>query len=284
VPKNIDQPVEKHHVNNAATSDGGSVPLEAEERLVSDGFVLLPELCSSDFLKLVLNVCKQRARTVREALGTKEIGIGSAAGYMEIVQRSPGRWDVPITPQQFGIDDKEMPWWPLVAAVLGEDAEHSFSGVVSSEPGSPAQYWHTDSPHEAPEHLAAHALNVLVALHDVPMPMGPTEFARGSHVLTNHLSSPSLVIDELIYQHAGTSPALLVKGAQESVPECCATSITAGSCLVFDDRILHRGLANKSDTTRHVAYFSYRRKGYSVNTHFESQRSVFGVGPQQATD
>jgi ectoine hydroxylase-related dioxygenase (phytanoyl-CoA dioxygenase family) len=109
------------------------------------------------------------------------------------------------------------------------------------------------------------------------MAMGPTECARGSHFLTNHLSNPSLVIDELIYQHADTSPETLVEGTENPVPESYATAMAAGSCLVFDDRLLHRGLANQSDSTRHVAYFSYRRKGYSANTHFESQRSVFDV-------
>lgn len=107
------------------------------------------------------------------------------------------------------------------------------------------------------------------------MEMGPTECARGSHVLTNHLSNLSLTIDELIYQHEGTLPELLVTDTEIPVPESCATSMTAGSCLVFDDRLMHRGLANQSDHTRHVAYFSYRRNGYSANTHFESQRSVF---------
>jgi hypothetical protein len=252
-----------------------SIQSDSVERLASDGFVLIHRLCGSKLVELVSDVSRKRASALREALGTREIGIGSATGYVEIVQRSPGRWDVPIAPQQFGIDDRDMPWWSLIAAVLGEDAEHSFSGVVSSEPGSPAQYWHTDSPHETPEHRAAHAINVLVALHNVPMAMGPTACARGSHYLTNHLSNSCLVLDELIYQHSGTSPELLVKGTQRSVPESCASEMIAGSCLVFDDRILHRGLANQSNITRHVAYFSYRRRGYFANTHFESQRSVF---------
>ncbi len=264
-------------MSDMATSADGSNLCGAADQLVSDGFVLLHQLCNSELVELVLDVSRRRAHAVREALGSKEIGIGSVAGYVEIVQRSPGRWDVPIAPQQFGFDDREMPWWPLVTAVLGEDAEHSFSGVVSSDPDSPAQYWHADSPHVAPEHRAAHAITVLVALHDVPMVMGPTECARGSHLLTNHLSNPSLVLDELIYQHAGTSPKLLVKGTQCRVPESCASGMAGGSCLVFDDRILHRGLANRSDNTRHVAYFSYRRRGYSANTHFESQRSVYDV-------
>ncbi|NIR31959.1 MAG: phytanoyl-CoA dioxygenase family protein [Gammaproteobacteria bacterium] len=248
---------------------------DSVDQLASDGFVLLPQLCSGVFVQQILDVSRRRIREVKAVLGAREIGIGSAAGYDEIVQRSPGRWDVPISPQQFGTSVTELPWWPLVAAVLGEDAEHSFSGVVFSEPGSPAQYWHIDSPHLDSEHRPAHALNALVALHDIPMDMGPTEIARRSHTITNHLRNPSLVRDELIYQHAHASPELLVEGTQHRVPESWAGALTAGSCLVFDDRILHRGLANRSDGTRYVAYFSYRKKGYSENTHFESQRSVF---------
>ncbi len=262
-------------MSTAANSGAEHDVCELAGRLASDGFVLLPELLSAARAQSILDVSRRRSRAVRKALGSREIGIGSAAGYIEIVQRSPGRWDVPITPQQFGIDDREMPWWGLVSRVLGGDAEHSFSGVVSAEPGSPAQCWHTDSPHVAAEHLPPHAVNVFLALHDVPMVMGPTEFARGSHVLTNHLGNPSLEIRELVYQHTGTSPESLVAGTDHALPARCASPMAAGSCLVFDDRLLHRGLANQSGTMRHMAYFSYRRKGYAENTHFESQRSVF---------
>ena len=52
-------------------------------------------------------------------------------------------------------------------------------------------------------------------------------------------------------------------------------ALPAGSCIVFDDRVMHRGLGNRSDSIRHMAYFSYREKGYAENTHFEAQRSVF---------
>ena len=248
---------------------------ELQRQLADDGFVLLPALCDSTLIDSILGVSRRIAQEVRDALGDREIGIGSAAGYIEIVQRSPGRWDVPVTPKQFGIDDHQMPWWPLIAGALGEDAEHSFSGVVSSEPGSPAQQWHIDSPHESPAHRGPHAINVLVALQDIPMNMGPTECARGSHILTNHLSNTALVPDELVYQHAGTSPELLVKGSGAATPDCHAEALPSGSCLIFDDRLLHRGLANNSASTRHVAYFSYRKRDYAVNTHFESDRSVF---------
>lgn len=245
------------------------------DRLTADGYLFLHDFCSSGFLQQIMDVSHQRIDEVQAALGEREIGIGSAAGFDEIVQRSPGRWDLPITPEQLGTTSRELPWWPLVAEILGDDAEHFFSGVVFSEPGSPAQFWHIDSPHQDARHLPAHALNVLVALHDIPLEMGPTELSRGSHVLTNHLANPSLVADELIYQHAGTSPRTLVQGTENELPETSVRALTAGSCLVFDDRILHRGLANGSDQPRYVAYFSYRQKGYSENTHFEAHRSVF---------
>ncbi len=262
-------------MDSAAEANSKYSLSEAAELLASDGYVLLHQLCNSDLVRSIFRVSRQKSHTIREALGSREIGIGSAAGYAEIVQRSLGRWDVPIELEEFGVDEMALPWWPLVTAVLGGDAEHSFSGVVSSEPGCTAQCWHTDSPHIAKEHLTPHAVNILMALHDIPMTMGPTECARGSHTLTNHLNNTTLVLDELIYQHASTSPAILVNGLHQSVPAGCTSAMSEGSCLVFDDRLLHRGLANQSDSARHVAYFSYRRKGYVGDTHFESKRSIF---------
>ena len=251
------------------------VPHEQVNQLTSNGFLLLKHFDDSQLVASVLAVSERRAQAIRDALGGRDIGIGSAAGFEEIVQRSPGRWDVPISMAECGLNDCDLPWWSLIATVLGEDAEHSFSGVVSSEPSSPAQSWHTDSPHLAAEHLGPHAINVMMALHDVHMEMGPTECARGSHFLTNHLSNPALKIDELVYQHLSTTPALLVKDTDHHEPKRSAKSLAAGTCLIFDDRLLHRGLANRSKLTRHIAYFSYRQKGYVGNTHFEAQRSVF---------
>ena len=252
------------------------VPLtDARQQLEEDGHLLVEDLCDPAFVAHLLEVSLRRSDQVMSALGTQSIGIGSAAGFDEVVQRSPGRWDIPISPDEFGVDERALPWWPLIAAVLGEDAEHSFSGVVYSDPGSPAQYWHIDSPHVSEDHLPAHALNVMIALHDTPLSMGPTELAKGSHRLTNHLQNPALVSDELVYQHETTTPEQLVAHTEQVVPEGFSSALSAGSCLIFDDRILHRGLGNSSDSRRSMVYFSYRQKGYSENTHFEAQRSVY---------
>lgn len=241
----------------------------------ADGFVISSSGCDEALIDSIIATSKKRIEQVMAALGDREIGIGSAAGYDELVQRSPGRWDLPISPQEFGVDERNFPWWPLVTRVLGEDVEHSFSGVVYSDPGTPAQEWHIDSPHESAEHMPAHAMNVMVALQEVSMDMGPTEFARGSHRLTNHLRNPALVRDELIYQHVTTSPDLLVDATSENSPGTVATKFPAGAFVAFDDRVMHRGLANRSAEKRYMGYFSYRKKGYAENTHFEAERSIF---------
>jgi ectoine hydroxylase-related dioxygenase (phytanoyl-CoA dioxygenase family) len=58
------------------------------------------------------------------------------------------------------------------------------------------------------------------------------------------------------------------------------SALRAGDCLVFDDRALHRGLANRSGAERWLAYFSYARpRDVSAvdETHFEATRSLFDV-------
>ena len=256
----------------------GKPLVDAQQQLEEDGYLLAEGLCDPEFVAHLLEVSLGRSDRVISALGTQTIGIGSAAGFDEVVQRSPGRWDIPISPDEFGVDDRALPWWSLIAAVLGEDAEHSFSGVVYSDPGSPAQCWHIDSPHVSADHLPPHALNVMVALHDTPLAMGPTELARGSHRLTNHLRNAALVRDELVYQHEATVPEKLVTNTEKAVPEGISCALAAGSCLIFDDRMLHRGLGNTSDSRRSMVYFSYRQAGYRENTHFEAQRSVYDAG------
>ncbi len=246
---------------------------EFDEQMASKGFALLEKLCEQDVLAQLKEVCQVRSKILHAALGNKDIGIGSVNGYDEIVQRSKGRWDIPISAAEFGFDPKALPWWPLVARLLGDDAEHAFSGVVSSEPGSPAQEWHIDSPHASAEHLPAHMLNVFVAFEDVTMAMGPTEFAVGSHRHTNHLRNPALVVEKLLYQSSGISPEML--NTAEGKLACYSAPFDAGNCLIFDDRMMHRGLANGSDRTRHVVYFSYRVKGFCESTHFEAKRSLF---------
>lgn len=256
----------------------------------AEGFLLARSLVPAPLLHTINQVMRAHAARVMNALGARPIGIGSRNGYYELVQRSPGRFDVPLGQEDLapiwgaqGSLAPEVPWLPLVRAALGADAQPSFCGVVFSRPGSPAQQWHIDSPHEASEHRPAHAVNVLLALADIALEAGPTEMAPGTHRRTNHLQRPWLDRDSLLYQSdIEITPAALEDPAlagRLSAPVTCVQAMSAGDCLVFDDRILHRGLANSSQHERWVAYFSYLRPRPGLDaiadTHFEASRSLF---------
>jgi ectoine hydroxylase-related dioxygenase (phytanoyl-CoA dioxygenase family) len=170
----------------------------------------------------------------------------------------------------------------MVRAALGPEARPSFCGVVFSRPGSPAQQWHIDSPHEGAEARPAHAVNVLLALTDISLAAGPTEVALGTHRLTNHLQRPWLDRDSLLYQmETEYTPEALSRADTNggAMAKPFVQAMAAGDCLIFDDRILHRGLANRSAGERWVAYFSYLRPRPGLDaiadTHFEASRSLF---------
>ena len=193
------------------------------DRFAAEGVVWVRGLVTEPMLGAINGVMRARAAYVMAALGDRPIGIGSRNGYRELVQRSPGRFDVPVQAQDLaplwgaqGSMAADVPWLPLVRAVLGPEARPSFCGVVFSRPGSPAQQWHIDSPHEAAEPRPAHAVNVMVALADIPLAAGPTEVARGTHQHTNHLRYPWLDRDTLLYQSETerVTPAMLQQPGQ----------------------------------------------------------------------
>jgi hypothetical protein len=263
------------------------------ERFTREGAALVRSLVQPPLLGSINDLMRSRAAHAMNALEASQlpIGIGSRTGFHELVQRSPGRFDVPLTEADLesiwgeeGSSSAHVPWLPLVRAVLGPKAKPSFCGVVFSRPGSPAQQWHIDSPHEGTDTRPAHALNVLVAMSDISLEAGPTDIARCTHHLTNHLREASaLDLDDLLYQTQNEITPQMLPGfsdvALESNEDAQLQALEAGDCLIFDDRILHRGLANNSNQERWVAYFSYMRPrpldDGAQDTHFEATRSLF---------
>ena len=73
-------------MNHSGTQTGGMSLHDARQQLADDGFALLVGMCEPGLLKRLLEVSTERSRTVTQALGTQTIGIGSAAGFHEIVQ------------------------------------------------------------------------------------------------------------------------------------------------------------------------------------------------------
>ena len=121
------------------------------------------------------------------------------------------------------------------------------------------QPFHSDGPHLHKNYLPCHALNVFVPLSDLRLANGPTEFIPESHRFYN--------VDRKPVQF----------------------ELNAGQVLLFDYRVKHRGVENRSDRPRPMLYFTvfnysimkptflslhlqYAKPFYSDSANFSSKR------------
>ena len=180
------------------------------------------------------------------------------------------RFDMAIKPGELGyLHGTERDWLPLIEAALGPGyrlmhmvpPQHSASacscqptvvltiicsyccirrrgkGCFISLAGSSVQTWHSDGDHLSDQcHLPPHAINVFLPLVPLTKLTGPTEFVPGSHVF-NDFDVPATPI---------------------------ALECDAGDAVLFDYRIKHRGLANKSQMTRPVLYLSLNTANHTA--------------------
>lgn len=123
----------------------------------------------------------------------------------------------------------------IMAALLGPDFVIGSMSIVTSQPGADAQHLHADHPPLFPESalaasLPAHAYTALIPLVDIDDEVGGTEVFKGSHRGGGSAHG------------VGRSPAMRL-----------------GDCLLFDYRLAHRGLANRSARARPVLSIVYQR-------------------------
>ena len=108
---------------------------------------------------------------------------------------------------------------------------------------------------------------MFVPLVDLTLDNGVTEFCLGTHTDTG--ISPEIVWQKQSWRDQIGHTASPV-----------AMTAPAGSVVLFDYRVLHRGLANRSGAERWLGYFSYARpRDVSAvdETHFEATRSLFAT-------
>jgi hypothetical protein len=218
-------------------------------------------------------------RTVNTLQLQQELEIG----FTEFKLRAAGRYDMRVpafdTLPCFG---EAAPWLPLVKAILGDDAVRIHVGCMLSLPGSVNQVnltetlyaspvakprcngrcsvltrrvvfwavclqnWHMDGDHlsETVQH-PTHCLNVFVPLVDMSDVMGPTELLPKSHI---------------DWDGQG--------GLTCTVQPCCGS----GESLLFDYRLRHRGLANRSSKPRPMVYITYAKPFFQDTKNFSAER------------
>jgi len=159
-----------------------------------------------------------------------------ADGFDVLRERGKGRYDMEL-PQfdteeySFLTDLKKAAWMPIIHKILGEDAILVHKGCFLSLPGSETQVYHQDGVHLHKKiQKPCHAVNVFIPLVDYDMSNGPTQFCLGSHYL----------------------------GHENFVKEMAYTPLVeAGTPVIFDYRLGHRGLRNYSENIRPVVYLTY---------------------------
>jgi hypothetical protein len=159
-------------------------------------------------------------------------------GFDLFRERGFGRYDMELPafdePRfNFLTDIKKAPWMPIVREILGKNVMLIHKGMFLSMPGSAAQVYHQDGIHLTTQYQKpCHAINVFVPLIDMTMQHGPTEFCLGTHIL----------------------------GKEDHDRDFCVTPLVpAGTPVIFDYRLGHRGLGNSATTCRPIVYCTYAR-------------------------
>eukprot|EP01126_Amoeba_proteus_P024594 TRINITY_DN2473_c0_g1_i15.p1 TRINITY_DN2473_c0_g1~~TRINITY_DN2473_c0_g1_i15.p1 ORF type:complete len:189 (-),score=7.07 TRINITY_DN2473_c0_g1_i15:85-651(-) len=140
-------------------------------------------------------------------------------------------------------------WMSFIRNVIGYDDLNIQISVVYSRPGAEEQLWHSDGPHIGSVSnwtglgfSRPYALCVFVPLIDLDREVGFTQFWPGTHKYS-----------ELI----GFGPAC------PQLETNVDGLISCGDCLIYDYRLLHRGMPNCSlQTERPVLQLLYHTKEY----------------------
>ncbi|OWZ22271.1 hypothetical protein PHMEG_0003060 [Phytophthora megakarya] len=160
----------------------------------------------------------------------------------------------PVTPStEHSVDMKVLQamaatWEPILKELFTPDAYLlEYIGCVLSRPGDGDQNWHLDGVHTNPQvQEPVDRLNVFVPLVTITDETGGTEMKTKSHI------------------HDNGARGTAFEGYQDlsSVTAC----VEAGTPIVMDYRVWHRGLANNSEgTIRPLLYFKYAKVKPVVN-------------------
>jgi hypothetical protein len=199
--------------------------------LVEHGCLVLEQLCPAAMLDACL--AYQRGRDARDAAAAARVG---------------DRRTMQPAPLSGPFNDPFLYAHPLVmhvmAALLGPDFVIGSMSVVTSQPGADAQHLHADHPPLFPDQrgvasLPAYAFTVLVPLVDLDAEIGGTELHKGSHLGDGRM-------------HAGG----------------LTRAMRLGDVMVFDYRLAHRGLANRSTRVRPVLSIVYQRSWFRDAVNF----------------
>jgi hypothetical protein len=132
------------------------------------------------------------------------------------------------SPAMTGLKEKFYPHCKTYFGQRIENVAISTIQLVESAEGSEEQVWHADN--------SKKGLTFVVAMTEVTSSNGPTQFIKGSH-------------------EVGTGV-----GAQLKRLKCFSPTLSLGQMMVFDSRMVHRGLSNTTSKRRDILVVRYDDK------------------------
>ena len=230
----------------------------------ADGYCVAPGVVDQSQLE----ACRAAALEALDECKARDpgMGVGQKAGYREIVQRMPGRYEM-----RHGLDREPLlnlrrrveksSAFETARRILRDEIRILGCSVVIAEQDCAAQAWHVDGAHLSPtEHKPAHVLNIFVPLVDVTRG-GGTEIKPGSHFLTRNLAKQMLL-------------ARIKKTLRPPV----VPLVTPGDALLFDYRVLHRGTLNNTGGARPVFVLTVAKPWFRDLVNFP-KRALFPEAP-----
>ena len=147
--------------------------------------------------------------------------------------------------------------------------------LIVAMPGSTAQRWHTDSGHlSSTEQLPPHCLNFFIPLVDVTKYKGRTEIVPKSHQLSRRRQREQSQDEGQGQGSAETGGGYRVEITDDNKP--VANTLDVGDMLVFDYRVWHRGLENKTNKPRPVLVLTFSIPTWEDTLNWPS-RSIFDM-------
>lgn len=245
-------------------------PKELARRVHVDGFVMLPyaKYGASSFIvqELRTQVLRQYAAfltkadaqnldlTLREnaerlpGFYVREGGrIDMQLCTVTITTRSSTSYPVQPLPliDMALLKDVATLWQPVLKELFASDRFYlEYIGCVLSRPGDKVQNWHLDGVHRNKNiHESVDRLNVFVPLVTISDQIGGTEMKARSHIHDNGARGTDFE-------------------GYHDLPSVTA-HVQAGTPIIMDYRVWHRGVANTSTSTiRPMLYFKYAKKEF----------------------
>jgi ectoine hydroxylase-related dioxygenase (phytanoyl-CoA dioxygenase family) len=126
-------------------------------------------------------------------------------------------------------------------------------------------------------------LTCFVALQDVSLTMGPTVFLPRTHTAPQHAAfadeAKPVATASASSESLDSPKDALLRGTKSVV-----STLSKGSCAIFDSRLLHCGSANRSAESRAIFYFSFRNPTVAYPGNPASIRADLGAAQLKLQD